>query len=234
MAISNGLLGKMKLIFYPNPKLPGIPPIPFPLQYNPSNFSVSSGSCYDDIQIPLLSNLTGRYLNTKPRTVKMDLMFDGTGASPSNFGTIIPSGVNLVDVQVKAFLALACEIVNDDHEPFRVAVIWGTFFLTGVVTSADVTYNFFDRDGRPLRAKISVTIEEKKDIQRALLDLGLKSADITKSVTVVDGDTLPNLCQKEYGNPALYVEIARVNKLDNYRKLKPGMQLLFPPIKEEV
>ncbi|MBC7863885.1 MAG: LysM peptidoglycan-binding domain-containing protein [Bacteroidia bacterium] len=230
MAFAAGLLGKMKLAFYTQLESGAIIPIPFPLQYNPSTFNVTHGSCYDATKLPLYGDKSKKFLSVRPRTLTMDLNFDGTGASPSNFGSIIPPGVNLVDVQVKAFLTLAMDIQGPLHEPFNIVVVWGTFLMKGIVKSAVVTYNFFDRDGRPLRAKIAVTVEERLSHKKAVEEVGPQSADLTKSITVVDGDTLPNLCEATYGNAALYLEIARVNHLDNYRKLKPGMQLVFPPI----
>jgi nucleoid-associated protein YgaU len=44
------------------------------------------------------------------------------------------------------------------------------------------------------------------------------------------GDTLPWLCYNIYGDSRYYLEIARVNKLINFRKLREGDELYFPPI----
>lgn len=41
------------------------------------------------------------------------------------------------------------------------------------------------------------------------------------------------MTQKIYGDPAYYIQIAKVNNLNNFRKLKTGTNLKFPPIKEE-
>jgi nucleoid-associated protein YgaU len=58
------------------------------------------------------------------------------------------------------------------------------------------------------------------------------STDITQLVDVVDGDTLPNLAQQIYGrsDDGLLLSIAKYNKLNKFRNLEPGIQLLFPPI----
>ena len=232
MAFASGLLGKMKMIFYPDSKLPGIPPIPFPLQYNPTKFQVSRDISYDDQELPGVGDIAKRFININPRVLSLTLNFDGTGASPSNLGVNLSLGVNLVDVQIALFLKLATTPTSDAHEPMRVLVVWGTFIMTGVVVKAVVSYSLFGRDGRPLRASIDVTIAEEKNLALALADLAFSSADVTKSITVLEGDTLPNLCQREYGDPSLYTQIANVNHLDDFRKLKPGMQLLFPPLQE--
>jgi hypothetical protein len=47
---------------------------------------------------------------------------------------------------------------------------------------------------------------------------------------VVAGDTLPLLCFQIYQESKYYVEVARVNGLDDFRNLEPGRQILFPPL----
>ena len=58
------------------------------------------------------------------------------------------------------------------------------------------------------------------------------SADVTKLVDVVEGDTLPNLVNNVYGrnDDGLVNTIAKFNQLNKFRDLQPGTQLIFPPI----
>ena len=56
------------------------------------------------------------------------------------------------------------------------------------------------------------------------------SPPMDRMVTVVAGDTLPALCHKIYGDSSFYVQVAKYNKLNKFRKLTPGMQLRFPPL----
>ncbi|MCW3084476.1 MAG: peptidoglycan-binding protein [Bacteroidetes bacterium] len=223
-----GLLGKVKFIFYSNPDIPGIG-IPYQPVYNPTEFSVSYNNTYDEGQQANSGDSTKKFVSFSPRTLSMELFFDGTGASPSN-SLINSIGINTVDLQIKAFLALAFTLDKEKHEPHFVTVVWGSFILNGVFTTADVSYTMFEPDGRPLRATIKIEIEET--IATSLLGklLGLLSPDLSKSIVVKEGDTLPLLCHQEYNDASLYPKIAEVNNLKNYRKLKQGMELLFPPI----
>ncbi len=223
-----GLLGKVKFIFYRDEKLPGIG-IPYQPAYNPTSFSVSYGTDYDGGIIPIMGDVSKKYTLTLPRTVNMELFFDGTGASPSS-GILGALGINTVDIQIETFIGLAYTVDNKDHRPKLVMIIWGSFIMTGVVKSADVTYTMFEPDGRPLRATMSLVIEENVASTLATKLLNLLSPDLSKSIVVKEGDTLPLLCQQEYNDPSLYPKIAEVNNLKNYRKLKQGMELLFPPI----
>jgi nucleoid-associated protein YgaU len=58
----------------------------------------------------------------------------------------------------------------------------------------------------------------------------LSSPDLTHSVQVKDGDLLPLLTSQIYKDQNYYLQVAKVNKLKNFRKLKAGTTLVFPPI----
>jgi phage tail protein X len=49
-------------------------------------------------------------------------------------------------------------------------------------------------------------------------------------VVVRQGDTLPLLCQRIYGDPGYYIDVAAFNQLADFRSLRAGMQLHFPPL----
>ena len=57
--------------------------------------------------------------------------------------------------------------------------------------------------------------------------------DLTRLRDVRDGDTLPLLVNDIYGKPELYLEVARANRLFNFRKLKAASRLSFPPLANE-
>ncbi|MBC7861958.1 MAG: LysM peptidoglycan-binding domain-containing protein [Bacteroidia bacterium] len=50
--------------------------------------------------------------------------------------------------------------------------------------------------------------------------------------TVVEGDTLPDLSEKIYGDSSYYVQVAAYNNLNKFRNLKTGTTLVFPPLAE--
>ncbi|HLP10611.1 MAG TPA: hypothetical protein VK177_01700 [Flavobacteriales bacterium] len=234
----DGKLGKLTFIFYPDPKLPGVG-IPFPVQYNPTTLNINHSVSHDLTDITPKGAMP-KFLSSNPRTVSLELLFDGTGASPSSLESItslasdagIPTvgDIKRVDVQVQLFLKLAYQIGSEEHGPLYIMMVWGTFVMTCKLDSASVNYTMFDSDGTPLRARLSISVTEYIDDSLIGKILNLSSPDLSKSVTIVEGDSLQLLCHKIYGNAALYTQVAAVNKLDNYRKLKPGSQLLFPPL----
>ena len=225
----------MTIIFYPIAAAPGIG-IPFTPMYNPSTLTVNHSVTHECKKRLQSGNISKKFLRTDPRTMSVELFFDGTGASPSNlsgFGVDVASlapGPNDVDIQIQTFLKLGYQIASATHQPNYMMMVWGTFVMTAVLKSANVTYSMFDTDGRPLRAKMTISVEEYIDFSLWTKERKLNSADVSKSITVVAGDTLPLLCFKEYGNANLYQQVAEVNNLTNYRDLEPGMELLFPPL----
>jgi nucleoid-associated protein YgaU len=56
------------------------------------------------------------------------------------------------------------------------------------------------------------------------------SPDLSHIVLVREGDTLPLLCASIYGDPSYYPDVARFNGLLEFRDLKPGAKLHFPPL----
>ncbi|MDZ4784706.1 MAG: hypothetical protein SGJ02_01390 [bacterium] len=230
MAIASGQLGKMRMIFYYDADLPGIG-VSYTPMYNPTSFSVSHAITYDEAQKDTVGDMPKKFKNATPRSLSMELFFDGTGASPSSTDALSNAvNVNTVDIRIQTFLKLAYQINGASHKSSYVMIIWGTFIMTGVLKSANVTYTMFDTNGRPLRAKVNVVVEES--VSNSLIGkiLKLSSPDLSKAHIVKAGDELALLCFKEYGDASLYTQVAKVNGLKNYRKLKPGMELLFPPI----
>jgi hypothetical protein len=234
MAFAAGKLGKMIFIFYPKAKLPGIG-TPYTPMYNPTSFFVTHEVQRDKKNKPVVSDFSKKFVSMKPRTLDLELLFDGTGASPSiatgaGNAIAVNKGISDVDKQIETFLTLAYTINGDSHEPNYIMVAWGTFIMTGVLKSAKVTYTMFAADGTPLRAKMNITINEQVNSGLLTKLLKLLSPDLSKAIVVKEGDTLPLMCFKEYGDSSLYVKVAEVNGLKNYRKLKQGMELLFPPL----
>lgn len=90
----------------------------------------------------------------------------------------------------------------------------------------------FSPQGLPLRAVLKTTFKEyTEDTKRNALE-NKSSPDLTHVRTVKEGDTLPLMTQRIYGDAKYYLEIAKINGLTNFRKLEPGSELVFPPIEK--
>lgn len=253
MAFPRGKLTKLAIIFSADENKPLIG-VPFFPMYNPESYQMSYEMDYDKEQRLIVGDADKKFLRVKPKTLSLKLYFDGTSASPNDL--IVSNlekvpGFNGVVAQIEAFLSLAASVGNpktdtsgnqevislgegktaEIHRPMNMAIIWGTFYMTGVLTKATVNYTMFTPEGIPIRAEMDVEIAESTSLTLVERAMKLMSPDLSKSIVVKEGDTLPDLCYKEYGDATLYPKIADVNQLKNFRKLVPGTELLFPPIK---
>ena len=95
-----------------------------------------------------------------------------------------------------------------------------------------VLRQLFDADGIPLRAELKVTLtgycsrkEEEKHFSK-------HSPDVSRMVTLNEGQTLSALCYEIYGDELLVGQVARFNNLNGYRNIPAGTQLLMPILKK--
>ncbi|MDB5157311.1 MAG: LysM peptidoglycan-binding protein, partial [Mucilaginibacter sp.] len=70
------------------------------------------------------------------------------------------------------------------------------------------------------------SIEDKKRVAQE----NAQSPDLTKVRVVMEGDTLPLLCYKIYGDSKYYIEVAQANNLNDFRYLQTGEKIKFPPL----
>jgi len=188
-----------------------------------------------------------QYNNTSPPDIQFDFIFDSTGVIPKPIvgaaGAL--SGVPIVGAiaaavaggppydilaEIEAFKNIVLNYDGDIHEPRTVQLLWGTLFFEGKLTSLQFNYKLFNPDGTPVRVIATAAfIGSIDDNLREALKKS-NSPDLTHIRKVQEGDTLPLMAYKIYGNAAYYLEVARINKIVNFRNLKPGDEIFFPPI----
>ena len=120
----------------------------------------------------------------------------------------------------------------DLHAPPRVQLLWGSTVILAscVCTSMTVTYTLFDVTGSPVRATARMSFREVESASDQLGQMGLLSPDKTNAVTVREGDTLPAIAFREYGDASKWRAIATANDIDNPLALTPGASLVVPRI----
>lgn len=151
----------------------------------------------------------------------LQLFFDGTGIISTE----------KVEDQINEFKNLAYNFNGDIHEPNYLRVYWGTQSLfQGRLKTWNINHKLIDLDGSPMRSELSISLVSSVSANKKALEEKKNSSDLTHVRTVMDGDTLPLMCHKIYGDSTYYVKVARENNLINFRELKPGDQIVFPPV----
>lgn len=122
---------------------------------------------------------------------------------------------------------------TEGHRPSFVKVQYGDITFFGQLKTLDTEYTLFDADGIPLRAELKVTLtgycsrkEEEKHFSK-------HSPDVSRMVTLNEGQTLSALCYEIYGDELLVGQVARFNNLNGYRNIPAGTQLLMPILKKD-
>lgn len=105
---------------------------------------------------------------------------------------------------------------------------WGgiTSFV-GYVSSVQARYTVFTPAGLPVRAVVSVTLQEFPSTPPRQNPTSGTLVPHREHV-VVAGDTLQGIAYREYGDPARWREIAHANNIDDPARLPSGRRLLLP------
>jgi hypothetical protein len=205
----------------------GIPNgVPFLAMFNPESIAINETVNWSTKNARGKQGTDPVYKGTKPRSFSLELTIDGTGVNTN--GVKIP-----VTAQVLLFRAATTTIIGSVHRPPYVIVQYGLFICNCVLTSSSVTYTMFDMTGLPIRAKINASFTERTPAGLGGLLSMLSSPDLTHKVVVKQGDILPTLTYQTYNNQTYYLQVAKVNKLKNFRKLQAGTTLVFPPVSDK-
>ncbi|RZL85262.1 MAG: peptidoglycan-binding protein [Rhodococcus sp. (in: high G+C Gram-positive bacteria)] len=105
--------------------------------------------------------------------------------------------------------------------PPAVRFLWGSFLFEGVMESMDETLEFFSAEGRPLRAKVALSIASQ-DIQFQIQALAGAPAPGTRpQAPASEGEGLQQMLGRS-GDPSGWVAVASANGIENPRILTPG------------
>jgi len=185
------------------------------------------------------SSSAPRYNRTPPEDLDLEFIFDRTGvllnygdpSTASDDHLSVDEGVGIAD-DVDQFKRVVFDYNGDEHRPNYLIITWGALLFKGVLTEMDITFKLFKSDGTPLRATATAKFKGFiEDNLRVALENN-NSPDLTHVRVVTEGDTLPLMTFRIYGDSKYYLEVAKVNKITNFRKLKVGQQIFFPPIEK--
>ncbi|WP_295116583.1 LysM peptidoglycan-binding domain-containing protein [uncultured Chitinophaga sp.] len=232
-----GTLEKMKIIPCVDANYTEAPGMePYLVQINPESYSLSQQINFNEAQAQGNSAAQLQFCNSSPQELEFDFIFDGTGViSQGNallkIASIFGAGEKLsVPDELEKFKLVVLTYSGEIHEPRYVKLVWGTLLFKCRLTNLRVTYKLFKPDGTPLRASAKCTFRESVEpVEREAIESN-SSPDLTHMRVVKEGDTLPLMTYRIYGDSKHYLEIARVNKLVNFRKLTVGQKIYFPPI----
>lgn len=218
-----GSLEPLKITGYTDKEYSSTFGSPYSVMINPDSIKWQRKVDYNEQQSPDSSSASQKYKSTPSDKLSFDIVIDCTGI-------VDPKRTDMA-TEIQALEKIVFTYNGDIHRPNFVKITWGEkLTFKGVLTSFDTSYTLFRPDGSALRAKVSLSFGQyisPKTVQKQNQE---KSPDVTHLVTVVEGMTLPQLCQVTWNDDSYYVQVARFNNLNKFRNLKGIDTLIFPPI----
>jgi hypothetical protein len=214
---------------------------PFPVQFNPSEYTMSKGTQIAEIPIPGLDQPILQFVRGQTETMAVDLFFDSSedGMGPDSMP---------VTKKTDKFYELI-KIDRETHAPPVLRFMWGQSDFAGsnfdgnwasqartngfqcVVESVKQRFTLFSSEGTPLRAVLSVTLREYYSLEEQIQRINFNSPDHTHVYVVQRADTLAHIAALKYDDPRQWRHIADQNGLTDPLALTPGMVLDVPPIR---
>jgi len=229
-----GSLEKMVITAYSDQNFNSRVGSPFTVWINPGSYVYRYKILYNNRQAQGSNGPSPDFNRMGCDSVSFDLTFDATGVVPSPLAGQPDAPSDGVVGQIAQFQGLVMNMNGRIHSPNFVKLSWAQLQFNCRMESLSITYSLFRPDGTPIRAKASVTFIGFTSETQLAKEANKSSPDLTHLVTVVAGDTLPLMCHRIYGSSLYYLEVAAVNGLNDFRRLVPGMQLVFPPLSGSV
>lgn len=161
------------------------------------------------------------FTGTGPGTLTLECFLDGTADAHPTVGATIETLLSTVK-------PLTSSVSQKKPTPPWVAFLWGGAEpFIGIMKTVSAKITMFRPEGDPLRAVVSLTLEEMPtEAPRQNPTSG--GPDTRRQHLVVDGDALPLVATREYGDPNAWRAIAEANGIDDPLRLAVGTRLLLP------
>lgn len=195
-----------------------------PVQFNPSEYQISNSVQYAEKTAPGLDGAVSQFVAGSNAVLNLTLYFD-TYEPPGLNG----SGEGGTDVTLTTGRIISLlDIEGSLHRPPQVTFSWGSIQFKGIVTEVKESYTMFLSDGKPVRAKLDLTIKSVFDAKEGKRQHPFESPDRTKYRRVRQGEQLWNYAYEEYGDPAAWKSIAIENGLRHPLEIQAGQLLRIP------
>ncbi|MCG8306778.1 MAG: LysM peptidoglycan-binding domain-containing protein [Cytophagales bacterium] len=239
--MSNGELTKLRLVAYSDPQFnTQVADGEFISLVNPEKYIFNYKIEQNEDQASGTSDLSPRFNKKLPEDLELDFLFDRTGVivhygnDPSDSAddkVFKDQGEGIID-DIEKFKKVILEYNGEEHKPNYVIISWGALLFKGSLTEMRMEFKLFKPDGTPIRAVAKAKFKGFIEDDLRVAKENNQSPDLTHLRTVKEGDTLPLMAHRVYGDSKYYLEVARVNQLTSFRRLDAGKQIFFPPIKK--
>lgn len=219
-------LTKLKIVAYKDPEFNDkADDGEFNTLLNPEKYMFKYAIESNNDQASGTSDLSPKFNKKLPEDLELEFLFDRTGVIPQ-----VSSEEEGIIEDIEKFKKVVLDYSGEEHKPYYVVISWGTLLFKGSLKEMDIEFKLFKPNGAPLRAVAKAKFQGFVEDDLRVAMENNQSPDLTHLRTVEEGDTLPLMSHRIYGDSKYYLEVARVNNIGNFRKLKAGTRISFPPI----
>ncbi|NOU50547.1 hypothetical protein HG263_08330 [Pseudoalteromonas sp. JBTF-M23] len=207
----------------------------FQLDGDPSSLQISASNAYDNPST--LNSISGDITYQRSNTTRASMRFI---LDAYEFKALSDLKLDTPDVskQIKQLLSLLYTMEDSSHEPNYLILKWGDMPIGDSVSGGfycrleSIEYHIVsaDEQGKPIQAEVNCAFIECLSKQQRDTKVKKNSPDLSHIRPVQAKETLPFKSNEIYQDPRYYLEVARVNGLDNFRQLNTGDNLIFPPL----
>ncbi len=161
------------------------------VMFNPASYQIDSTAVYSKAAEISQRKEYLQFSELKARTLSLDLYFDTVNGTTSLKDTLSGVSAQLKEVFFGAVddvrpmvekLHQLIEFQGDESVPPVVEFHWGGFVFRGVIVSMQERYDMFLPDGRPVKATVTVIIQEYLDPP---VDIGIAEKGANKAANSI-------------------------------------------------
>ena len=197
-----------------------------PVMFNPEEYTLNRDINYAQAAIPGLSGPVLQFVSGNMQTLDMELFLD-TYEEHRVGNTVLNPGRSDVRVMTRKVTDLM-NIEPSTHAPPVLLFTWASLSFTCVLARASQKFTMFLPDGTPVRARLTVSFSEFRNVDLEAKEVKRETADFTKRHVAGQGESLWSIAAAEYGDARLWRVIAIANSIDRPRPLAIGMPLVLP------
>jgi hypothetical protein len=197
--------------------------VSIPCMFNPEKYSVTKSNRFNT---PTDDNVI--------RPPKPE--FQGYGRSQLQLGSLIfdsyETGEDLTRTTNKLWDLMGPQERGDPQStPAEVKFEWSTFSFQAFIESMTIDFTLFDKDGKPVRAEVSITFVESDDPTRHTHSQNPTSGGgpALEVRQIVSGDRLDLIAAEVYDDSGKWRLIADYNGINDPLAIRPGQTIAIPP-----
>lgn len=188
---------------------------------NPEKISIQRKVKYEDKNTSASHIIIPKeYKGLAQDVISFDLILDGTGLF----------GQTTVKAQIDQINTECYNPEGSEHKPKDAPIVFGPFSFKCRLESLTYDLQLFDINGNCIRAKASFQFTTYSKDEAEIQANKFNSPDMSHIVTLRVGDAITNFSHEIYADFRYYTQLAKVNNLTNFRKLKIGSTFIVPPL----